>query len=235
MRLDPKKVRFVTPFTALGLFGDAVRFVRGPKTVQLQETALVVEGNVLKVGLLGLEVLFRGALVEWSSVTIPYSRITRVKFARLPLSRAFAVGVLPLWAVAVFVAGIGSFATGVEVFLYGLIPTLPALYVIARVSPRFVLDFRAKSGRRTRLLFHVRDKKLRGEFAARLAEYREAAARHAHRDPDPPPRRPRWQRVGLWAAGAVVAAVAGLVAMYLLGAAVEAFDPSAVKVKTKGF
>jgi hypothetical protein len=234
MRLDPKKVRFVTPFTALGLFGDAVRFVRGPKTVQLQETALVVEGNVLKVGLIGLEVLFRAALAEWSSVTIPYARITRVKFSRLPLLRALALGVLPLWALAVVVAGFGGFATAVEVFLYGLIPTLPALYVFARVSPRFVLDFRAKSGRRKRLLFHVTDKKLRAAFGAKLAEYREAATRHALAEPDPPPRRPRWQRVTLWTGGILLAAVLGVTAMYFVGMAVEKFDPSSATIKTKG-
>jgi hypothetical protein len=234
MRLDPKKVRFVTPFTALGLLGDAVRFVRGPKTVQLQETALVVEGNILKVGLLGLEVLFRGALIEWSSVTIPYARITRVKFRRFPLSRKLALLVFPLWVLMVLLSARGGFGPALEVGLLGLIPVFLALYVFLRVSPRFVLDFRAKSGRRTTLLFHVTDRKLRNAFAAKLAEYREAATRHALPDPEPPPRRSRGERIALWAGGLLVAAVAGLVTMYLIGEAVERFDPQAIKVKTKG-
>ena len=234
MRLDPKKVRFVTPFTALGLFGDAVRFVRGPKTVQLQETALVVEANAMKVGLLGLEALFRGALMEWTSVTVPYSRITRAKFTRLPAMRLLGVMALPLWVVAVFLARLSSFDAAVEVGLWGVIPVVVGAYVFARVSPRFVLDFRAKSGRRTRLLFHITDKKLRAAFVARLAEYRESATRHALPDPDPPPRYSRRARAAMWVGGVLLAAALGLVVMYFVGDAVERFDPQNVKVKSKG-
>ena len=96
MRLDPRKVRFVAPMFHVGVFGGAVRFVGRENTVHLQETALVAEGNLLKVGLLGLEILFRRALAEWSAVTVPYSRITAARYVRFPLLRVIALVVLAL-------------------------------------------------------------------------------------------------------------------------------------------
>ena len=72
MRLDPKTVRFISPFTP-SVFVQKLRFSGRENTVQLQEAVLAIEGNILKVGLLGLDTLFRPVLAEWSSVTIPYS------------------------------------------------------------------------------------------------------------------------------------------------------------------
>lgn len=234
MKLDPKKVRFVSPFAALGIFGDSLRFVRGPKTVQLQETALVVEGNVLKVGLLGLEMLFRAALAEWTSVTIPYARITRVRFKRFPLMRILSLLVFPFWALMVWLSSKGGRGPAMEVFLTGLIPAVLAVYVFVRVSPRFVIDFRSRNGRRTRLLFHVTRRKLREEFARRLAENRQAAKRHT-----PPEARSAptgLSRRATFAIGVLLllgAMIAGLLTMQLGGDALDRFDPKAAKVKTK--
>ena len=225
MRLDPKKVRFVAPFTTLGVFGDTVRFVDGPKTVQLQETALVVEGNVLKVGLLGAEALFRAALAEWSSVTVPYARIARVKYSRFPLGRQIALLVC-LAGPAVVVAGILSvgWSEAFTLAAVGAVLVVPAVYAFARIPPRFMIDFQARGGRRTRIMLQITDRRLRAEFAARLAEYREAAAKYARPDPADARVRTRLRvKVAVGAAVLVVAAILGLVAMYLAGEAIERF------------
>ena len=99
MRLDPSKVRYVTPMFQAGIFSTPLRMVGRQNTIALLETSLVFEGNLLKIGVLGMELLFRAALAEWTSVTVPYSRIIRAKYVRFPLMRLLAL----LLAVAVMV------------------------------------------------------------------------------------------------------------------------------------
>lgn len=181
MRLDPTKVRFVHPTFRGG--ASALRFVGRENTVQLSETALVVEGNLLKVSLFGLELLFRRALAEWSSVTIPYSRVTRAKLVRFPALRVLALLLVCGGAVGAVMATLGT--------LYGNDPNAPiwvvvfvvlalgAGYVAARVPPRFVIRFRARDGRQNLLMFRVTARPQRREFDRKLAEYREAARRFA--------------------------------------------------------
>jgi hypothetical protein len=215
MRLDPRKVRFVAPFFHVGMFGGAVRFVGRENTVHLQETALVAEGNLLKVGLLGLELLFRRALAEWSAVTVPYSRITAVRYVRFPALRVIALAVL---AVCVVVPGVVSLFNpigGLAVAIGALAPALLGVYVAVRVSARYVIRFRARDGRQTKLMFRITSASLRAEFDRRLRENREAAARYA--DPDGPahgpdpivgPRRTAWPWVALLIAVFAVTATA---------------------------
>ena len=224
MRLDPRKVRFVAPMFHVGVFGGAVRFVGRENTVHLQETALVAEGNLLKVGLLGLEILFRRALAEWSAVTVPYSRITAAPYVRFPLLRVIALVVLALCfaippGIAVF-----DWPAGLALGIAAIVPALLAVYVAARVSARYVIRFRARDGRKTKLMFRITSAKLRTEFNRRLRENRDAAARYANPDgatgrPDPisNPRPPAWPRVALLTVVFIVTAgalTAGGVALY---------------------
>jgi hypothetical protein len=177
MRLDSKKVRLISPMMP-GVFTQGLRFAGREKTVQLQETALVVEGNLLKVGLLGLELVFRRALAEWSSVTIPYSRITRVRYIRLPLLRLIPLAYLGLWfllMVFLLTQGRETAMLAVVSFSAGVIPGLLAVFTLFRVHSRFMINFRSRDGRRTQLLLHISNKKLRRVFAAKLKEYRNAA------------------------------------------------------------
>jgi hypothetical protein len=215
MRLDPRKVRFVAPFFHVGMFGGAVRFVGRENTVHLQETALVAEGNLLKVGLLGLELLFRRALAEWSAVTVPYSRITAVRYVRFPPLRLIALAVLAVCVVVPAVVALFNPIGGLAVALGALGPALLAVYVAVRVSARYVIRFRARDGRSTKLMFRITSARLRAEFDRRLRENREAAARYADPDgtahgPDPivGPRRAAWPWVALLAAVFAVTAVA---------------------------
>jgi hypothetical protein len=177
VRLDPKKVRFVSPWFNLGLITTTLRFTGRENTVQLQETALAVEGNVLKVSLLGLELLFRRALAEWSAVTIPYSRITKVRYQMFsPLRRWALIALVLIVAGAV---GLFLYEGDPGVILLGLLFGSPALVLTLILHGRVVIRFRAKGGRPTVLMLRIRSKKLRKEFLAKLAEYREAARRFA--------------------------------------------------------
>ena len=58
-------------------------------SIQLQETAMVVEGELVQFHLLSLERYFARAVSEWSMITIPYSRLTRVKYRSKWVMRAF--------------------------------------------------------------------------------------------------------------------------------------------------
>src|SRR5215204_507603 len=122
MRLDPRKVRFVAPLFHVGMFGGAVRFVGKENTVHLQETALVAEGNLLKVGLLGLELLFRRALAEWSTITVPYSRITAVRYVRFPALRVVALVVLAACLAVPVLASLSEPAAGLALAIAMLVP-----------------------------------------------------------------------------------------------------------------
>jgi WD40 repeat protein len=182
MRLDPKRVRFISPMLPL-LFTSGLRFVGREKTVQLQETALVVEGNLLKIGLLGLELLFRRVLAEWSSVTIPYSRIYRVRYIRFPLMRRLSLFYLILWplfsALLLLTVGVEEMW---ELCALAGIPGVAALFALFYVSPRHAIEFRTKSGARTRLVLQVSGKRLREEFLHKLDEYRIQAKNFAPND-----------------------------------------------------
>jgi hypothetical protein len=174
MRLDPKKVRFVLPTLHLGLSSSALRFVGHENTVQLSETALVVEGNLLKVGLLGIEVLFRRALAEWSSVTIPYSRITRARYVRVPFLRAIAIVLLLLS----FAGAALAMAEFPELgLLLGVGLGLLNGFLVIRIPARYVITFRGADGRPVVFMFRITSRKLRREFDRKLEEYRAAARR----------------------------------------------------------
>lgn len=179
MKLDPKKVRFVPPFLDLGVLAVGLRFVGRENTVHLLETALTVEGNLLKVGLMGLEILFRRALAEWSSLTVPYSRIEKARFLRFPVLRvaALVVAVLP-FPVAAALLAVNKEAALISLVCSPVV-TVPALYSAIRIPARYVIVFRAKSGRRKRLMFRITSAPLRQEFDRRLNEYRRAALRFA--------------------------------------------------------
>jgi hypothetical protein len=211
MKLDAKKVRLISTMTP-GVFVRGLRFVGRDSTVQLQETALVVEGNLLKVGLLGIELVYRKVLAEWSSVTIPYSQITRIRYIRFPTLRGLALIYLMIWLVFIGVMfaienQMGAM-TGIGL---GLFPALIAIFLIAFIRGRFKIDFLPKDGRRTQLQLAISGKKLRNEFGKKLKSYRAAAKKFGH------------GRVKRKRTGPGNGVVAGLAALLLLTAGVLVF------------
>jgi hypothetical protein len=181
VRLDPAKVRFVAAGIEVGLTSQAgLRLVGKENNIQLLETALVVEGGLLKVGLLGLERLFRAALTEWTTVTVPYARIDKARLIRWPLLRLVG-GFLLL--VVVGLVGVGAIYGGGQgeaaflTFAVGL--TAGGGVLLWWAKPQYEVRFRAKDGRRRKLRFRIADRRLARQFDDRLRLYRTAAAKLA--------------------------------------------------------
>src|SRR5258708_7938205 len=85
MKLDAKDVRFVGVLPWFRRRG--LRFVGRGNTIQLLETALVIEGNQKTIGLILIDLLFQQALSEWTTVTVPYSRVESCRFSRMWLAK----------------------------------------------------------------------------------------------------------------------------------------------------
>lgn len=180
MKLDPNQVRLLTPFLP-GLSRRRLRFAGRRNAVQLQETALVIEGDLLRFHYLGFERLFAGAVSEWTTVTMPYSRITRVRyksnlFVRL-LILVPALGLAGLMAVGI----LNGAPSAVEILTALAALALPVgvlWWLVWRgLGPTYVVQFRAKDDTLTEVTLRVRSRALRKEFDAALAGYRDAARR----------------------------------------------------------
>jgi hypothetical protein len=181
MRLDHRHVRFITPF----LLWPGTLMVRlGGRLggVQLQETALVVEGELMRFNaILGIEWAFRRVLSEWTTVTVPYARIDSARLTSLWPLRA---------ATLLVVAGTAALAAWIwdapylpAVLIPGVVLILLLLYVNVRVKPSVRIRFRAKDGRRRLIAFLIRPRRLRRPFLESLQAHRASAARFG-----PPPR-----------------------------------------------
>jgi hypothetical protein len=180
VKLDPRNVRFVPPLFAP--FGRSPRLGGRQNTLHLQETALVIEGEVLKQTMPIIDSIFRRALAGWTTITVPYSRIVEHRHLRRRVMRVLAT-LLFLFPVLPFVAppflsrGRGradAFAfVPVGVFV-GLTLTGLAWWLL---SPLERLDFRRPDGRRVRVFFRIRRRKVREEFTELLRRNRAAAAK----------------------------------------------------------
>jgi hypothetical protein len=163
------------------LVGRTLRFVGRRNTVQLQETALVVEGDLLLFPCLGLERLFGRALSARTTVTVPYSRLLTVRYRRRRILRLTILAGL-LGFLALTLGDPWDDRTGMEWVAGGLLlvpVVLLAAVVWWGIRPAYAVRFRAKDGRRTRLHFAIRSRALRAAFDAALAGYREAARAYA--------------------------------------------------------
>jgi hypothetical protein len=180
VKLDPRSVRFVPPLFAP--FGRSPRLVGRQNTVHLQETALVIEGEVLKQTMPLVDSIFRRALAGWTTITVPYSRIVEHRHLKRRVMRAlasllFLIPILPFVAPlflsrgrdradALAVAPVGVFV--------GLTLTGLAWWLL---SPLDRLDFRRADGRRVRVFFRIRRRQVREEFTELLERNRAAAAK----------------------------------------------------------
>jgi hypothetical protein len=182
MKLGPKQVRFVRPFWPT-LFGRTLRFAGRRNTIHLQETALVVEGEILRFHYLGLERLIGRALSEWTMVTIPYSRIESVQYRKQIVLRiaivviAAALAILGMrlpWTPRAEWAAMDAVADGL--LLIPVVVLAGLIWWLIRAS--YLLVFRSKDGTRIRLCFRVRSKAQRLAFDAAVRSYREASRAH---------------------------------------------------------
>jgi hypothetical protein len=186
MKLGPKQVQFLRGFLPSW---REVRFGQHRNRVDLQETALVVEGELVRFHFLGLERFFERALSEWTVLTVPYSRIERVKGFNRGVLRAVSVSLLLAGWVGGGALAYSAFSRfpGLGVtFLVSSPLTLLLLYLNLRLKPFYHLSFRARDGRVRVLRFWVA-RSLRSEFATVLAARREAAARYTASSAPPVP------------------------------------------------
>jgi hypothetical protein len=182
MKLGPKQVRFVRPFWP-ALFGRTLRFAGRRNTIHLQETALVVEGEILRFHYLGLERLIGRALSEWTMVTMPYSRIESVQYRkRIGLRIAIVVIAAALSVLAMRLPWTPRAEWTTLDAIADTLVLVPVVVLAAMVwwliRASYLLVFRSKDGTRVRLSFRVRSKAQRLAFDTALQSYREASRAH---------------------------------------------------------
>jgi hypothetical protein len=181
VKLAGRHLRFLWPlpwFTRSRLL-----FIGRRNTLQLLETALVVEGYRMRFYFPLIGTFFRQPLSEWTTVTIPYSRIRRVKHASGLLLRVLIVLLLGSSLVNTILAGLDPSARGNAAFLNGvgvtavftvgaLLVTVAALWLL---PPRTSLWVRQADGQTALLVFLVRSRKYRKAFQEQLRLLLEAA------------------------------------------------------------
>jgi len=182
VKLGPKQVRFVRPFWP-ALFGRTLRFAGRRNTIHLQETALVVEGEILRFHYLGLERLFARALSEWTMVTIPYSRIESAQYRKHVALRMVIVVIAAVLAILAMrlpwtprADWTALDAIADALLLVPVVVLAGLIWWMIRAS--YLLVFRSKEGRRIRLSFRVRSRAQRLAFDTALQSYREASRAH---------------------------------------------------------
>jgi hypothetical protein len=184
VKLDPKQIRFRTSFLA-GLSRATVAFAAKRATIHLHETAMVLEGEQLQFQYLGLERFFARAVSEYSTVTVPYSRLTKVKYRRKLVVRGLLVligGFFTLLTASAQFQNVGRADLVGSVVLFSLISALVWLVVFLcfrLVPPTYTVEYRNPDRAKRRFTFAIRTRAVRREFDAVLKKYRESAGKFA--------------------------------------------------------
>jgi hypothetical protein len=184
MKLEARQVRFQVASTWFARHRQR-RFVGNRNTLQLLETALVIEGYRMRFFFPLLDSFFRQALSEWTTITVPYSRIVRFKHSTRLLLRIVVTSVswfpFGLLLVLVFLAagqeGWAKISAGAS-YVFGVFAVLALLltvYCQFRLAPRNYLWYREADGRPTLLVFRIRSRPLQQAFERQLEGYRQAA------------------------------------------------------------
>ena len=177
MKLDARQVRFLPSFLPTWRTRTLRLGGRGG-SLHVQEPALVLEGELLRFRLIfGIEWLFRRALSEWTTVTVPYARIIRVRRTRAWLVRILLIlALIVTWGGMVLLIWLNP-SMGMLLGLPVALMTVLFGYILLRVRSTVTVVYRPKSGRRTQVLVWVRRRALRQAFLAALSAHRAAADR----------------------------------------------------------
>jgi hypothetical protein len=183
MKIDAAHLHFAAPFLP-SPGRKRPWFIGGRNTIQLLETALVIEGYRKRLGLPVVDLFFQQALSERTMLTIPYSRIGQYRYSRRWGWRIFwtILSWLPLLFPLALLAGrdpdpAGAVAFAVPLLFLGVVLTL---YVNLRVlRGHNVLLFLEPDGRQALLRFRIRPRKLQQAFQKLLESNRKAAAEMA--------------------------------------------------------
>jgi hypothetical protein len=179
MKLLARQIRFFIPsFTFTRV---RPQFVGNRNTLQLLETALVIEGYRMRFHFVFLDRFFRQPLSEWTTVTVPYSRILRFRHSSRLLLRVLVTGVV--WFPVGLLLALGLLApqtdwaeVGYYLTLLGLLAVV--LTVICHfwlLAPCNYLWYRQADGRKAILAFWITSRKLQRAFEQQLEGYRRAA------------------------------------------------------------
>lgn len=157
-----------------------LNFVSSSNTLQLLETALVVEGYLQRFFFPVLDRFFQQPLSEWTTVTIPYSRVLDCKYDPKTIVRSVLGGLFFLPAVLALALFALAGNVGIEaLFFSGMLALLGAVltgYVcFYRLVPRTYLLFRQADGTRAIIVFRIPSRKRRLEFEEALRKNRAAS------------------------------------------------------------
>jgi hypothetical protein len=180
MKIEAKQVRFLP---MLPWFGRRrIRFVGKANTIQLLETALVIEGQRKMLALYVIDLFFQQALSEWTMVTVPYSLIESCRYSRRWVVRGLFATLFIMPVVVFLVLSVlwvgqtpgDAMSLMTPVLLFGLL--LLSLYALLRIFPsQYVLRFRRADGRLVRTHFRIKSRAVRRAFEQRLETNRTAA------------------------------------------------------------
>jgi hypothetical protein len=166
MKLAGKELVFRLP--QMRRSGRWLRFLRRGNTIQLLETAVVVEGYQQRFTMPVIDAFFRRALSEWTTVTIPYSRILEYRFRSRRVIRWVLTIAVWLPALLMAMSVLDNFEKGrpegfkntaIGVAMFGALAAVLSLYFFFEgCTPRNTLTFRKADGKRASLLFSIRAK-----------------------------------------------------------------------------
>ena len=166
MKFGPRDLRFTYPVWAS--FRGLVVFVGRRNTIHLQETALVIEGDLLRFQLPIIDRFVRRVFCEWTMVTVPYSRIVRHRYCRYRTVKVLwwllVAGAAALLLVFAAQARQDYWAFAVIVLVLGVLGLL--LHLVFR--PRHVLTFRGADGKRRLVCFRFTAGERRQKFLGLL-------------------------------------------------------------------
>jgi hypothetical protein len=167
MKFGPRELRFTYPVWAS--FRGLVVLVGRRNTLHLQETALVIEGDLLRFQLPIIDRFVRRVFCEWTMVTVPYSRIVRHKYCTYRTAKVL------WWLLVAAAAGFLGFVLATlpkkePAALAALMLVLVVLGLLLHfvLRPRHVLTFRGADGKRRLVCFRFTGRPQRNQFICLL-------------------------------------------------------------------
>jgi hypothetical protein len=179
MKIGPKDVRFSR--TMRHPWWRQLRFLPRGNSLQVQETGLVIEGYLQKLSLPIVDMFFRSVLSEWTTVTVPFSRILFLKTRSFVLLRVLLT--LVAWLPLVFVGftlltsrrrpgeSSGLLEFGLPLAALGALVTFIFNWLLAT---RHCLVFEEASGSLALVCFRIKKAKLRRRFVELIQDHRRA-------------------------------------------------------------
>lgn len=175
MKFGPKALGFVWPVWTP--FRRFLGFIGRDNTLHLQETALVIEGDLVRLRLPILDMFVKRAFAQHSMVTIPYSRIVRLtcpQYLTVKVLWWLLAGMLFAWT-AWGSLTLDPMGSAYYLTLIGLLFLLIGYLVHRFFRSRHALLFRRADGKRCVVCFCLTRRKQRRQFAELLQANRDAA------------------------------------------------------------